>query len=68
MGIFEGILICTDLDGTLLNSAHRVSEENLKAIRHFEQEGGKFTFIGASARLCDRNLRNRAPQRSLWML
>lgn len=52
MGIFEGILICTDLDGTLLNSAHRVSEENLKAIRHFEQEGGKFTFITGRPPVC----------------
>ena len=52
MGIFEGILICTDLDGTLLNSTHRVSEENLKAIRHFEQEGGKFTFVTGRPPVC----------------
>ena len=42
---FEGILICTDLDGTLLNEKRRVSEENLKAIRYFQGEGGRFTFV-----------------------
>ena len=42
---FEGILICTDLDGTLLNSEHTVSRENIDAIEHFKAEGGIFTFI-----------------------
>ena len=52
MGIFDGILICTDLDGTLLDSSHRVSEENLKAIRYFENEGGKFTFVTGRPPVC----------------
>lgn len=42
---FEGILICTDLDGTLLNSQSRISPENLAAIEYFKKEGGLFTFI-----------------------
>ena len=42
---FEGILICTDLDGTLLNSRHTVSRENREAIEYFKAEGGLFTFI-----------------------
>lgn len=45
MGIFDGILICTDLDGTLLRNDKSVSEENRKAIAYFKQEGGLFTFI-----------------------
>lgn len=45
MGKFDGILICTDLDGTLLNSEHRISKENLEAIEYFKQEGGIFTFV-----------------------
>lgn len=45
MGKFDGILICTDLDGTLLNSLHRVSDENARAIEYFKSEGGSFTFI-----------------------
>ncbi len=42
---FEGILLCTDLDGTLLGSDGEVSRENLKAIEYFKAEGGCFTFI-----------------------
>ena len=45
MGKFDGYLICTDLDGTLLNSNRRVSEENTRAIEYFKGEGGSFTFI-----------------------
>ena len=42
---FDGILICTDLDGTLLNSKRQLSKENLCAIEYFKENGGKFTFI-----------------------
>ena len=42
---FEGILICTDLDGTLLNNDKKVSSENIEAINYFKDNGGLFTFI-----------------------
>jgi Cof subfamily protein (haloacid dehalogenase superfamily) len=42
---FENILICTDLDGTLLNSQKQISRENLEAIEYFKSEGGYFTFV-----------------------
>jgi len=42
---FEGILICTDLDGTLLRADKSVSKENLEAIEYFKAEGGLFTFV-----------------------
>lgn len=42
---FEGILICTDLDGTLLRNDKSISRENLEAIEYFKREGGYFTFI-----------------------
>ena len=42
---FEGILICTDLDGTLLREDKSISKENLQAIEHFKSQGGIFTFI-----------------------
>lgn len=44
MGKFDGILLCTDLDATLLSSKTIVSEENIKAINYFKEQGGKFTF------------------------
>ena len=42
---FEGILICTDLDGTLLRNDKSISTTNLDAIEYFKNEGGMFTFI-----------------------
>lgn len=45
MGKFDGILICTDLDGTLLRKDKSVSKENADAIEYFKKEGGLFTFI-----------------------
>ena len=42
---FEGILICTDLDGTLLKNDKSVSSENIEAINYFKSSGGLFTFI-----------------------
>jgi len=42
---FEGLLFCTDLDGTLFASGGSVSRENLDAIEYFKSEGGLFTFI-----------------------
>ena len=32
MGKFDGMLICTDLDGTLLRNDKTISDENKKAI------------------------------------
>ena len=45
MGKFDGILICTDLDGTLLKKDKTISKENLDAIEYFKKEGGVFTFV-----------------------
>ncbi len=45
MGKFDGILICTDLDGTLYRNDKTISDENREAIEYFKSEGGYFTFI-----------------------
>ena len=45
MGKFDGILICTDLDGTLLRKDKSISEENLAAIDYFCDNGGAFTIV-----------------------
>ena len=45
MGKFSGILLCTDLDGTLYRNDKTVSDENLDAIEYFKNKGGLFTFI-----------------------
>ena len=41
---FDGVLIGTDLDGTLFNSDSLVSEGNRKAIKYFMENGGRLTF------------------------
>ena len=42
MGRYSGMLLCSDLDGTLLNSERQVSDENAEAIRAFRSQGGVF--------------------------
>ena len=43
MGRFDGTLLASDMDGTLLNDAHELSAENTEAIRYFTENGGVFT-------------------------
>ncbi len=40
---FDGIVLISDMDGTLLTEAKTISKENLEAIRYFRENGGKFT-------------------------
>ncbi len=48
MGKFDGILIASDLDGTLLYDM-KVSNENRQAINYFIDGGGKFTIATGRA-------------------
>jgi len=41
MGLYDGYLILSDIDGTLTVNG-TLSEENLRAIRRFQREGGRF--------------------------
>ena len=43
MGKYSGILICSDIDGTLTYETGKISLENLDAINRFMKEGGLFT-------------------------
>ena len=62
MGKFDGILICSDFDGTLFTGSS-ISEENASAIRYFQENGGRFTitsgrypaFLGAHRHRVDAN-------------
>lgn len=40
---YKGYTIVTDMDGTLLNSKGKLSEENINSIRKFISKGGNFT-------------------------
>lgn len=43
MGIFDGYLICSDVDGTLISDDFKIPTVNLEAIKYFQEEGGMFT-------------------------
>ncbi len=43
MGKFDGYLICSDIDGTLIDDNFKIPEVNMEAIRYFQKEGGLFT-------------------------
>lgn len=51
MGRFDGKLLVSDMDATLLNDNHEVTAENFDAINYFISEGGLFTV--ASGRMID---------------
>lgn len=53
---FEGVLFCTDLDGTLYSNDKTVSKENLDAIAYFQSEGGLFTFITGRVPMTSRHI------------
>jgi Cof subfamily protein (haloacid dehalogenase superfamily) len=41
---FDGVLICSDFDGTLAHH-QTISQQNIDAIRYFQAEGGLFTVV-----------------------
>lgn len=49
MGKFDGYLLLSDVDGTLLDDSNNVSGENAEAIEYFKSEGGIFTFASGRA-------------------
>lgn len=65
LGKFDGILLISDMDGTLLDSNDRISDENCKAIDYFIAEGGKFTVasgrMGAAVQVFFDKLHINAP-------
>lgn len=44
MRVIHPTLLVTDLDGTLLNNEHKISELNSKSIKRFQLDGGLITF------------------------
>lgn len=43
MGKYDGILLCSDLDGTIVDSKGAISKENIDAIKYFMDNGGRFS-------------------------
>ena len=40
MGLFDGVIIVSDIDGTFLGRGGRLVPENLEKIRYFQERGG----------------------------
>ncbi len=47
--IFDKVLLFTDMDCTLLNDNHEISEENIEALEKFVSLGGRFAFASGRA-------------------
>lgn len=43
MKLFDGVLLASDMDGTLLDSEKRVPRRNLEALKRFTEQGGRFS-------------------------
>ena len=50
MGKFDGILIASDMDGTLLNDNHGIDSGNIDALRYFTENGGYFALATGRTR------------------
>ncbi len=59
MGKFDGILICSDIDGTLTDTQGNISSENVEAAKYFIANGGSFTFCSGRPPMSLRNLAKR---------
>ncbi|MFI3164137.1 MAG: Cof-type HAD-IIB family hydrolase [Bacillota bacterium] len=47
---FKDVYIITDMDGTLINSSHKIDSENISAINYFVENGGTFSVATGRAR------------------
>ncbi len=51
MGKFDGFLFCSDYDGTLADYKGNIPQNNLDAIKYFQENGGIFTVV--TGRACE---------------
>ncbi len=51
MGKFDGFLFCSDYDGTLADYKGNIPQNNLDAIKYFQENGGVFTVV--TGRTCE---------------
>ncbi|MBQ3066383.1 MAG: HAD-IIB family hydrolase [Clostridia bacterium] len=49
MGKFDGYMLISDLDGTLVDRNFGISDENSEAIRYFQENGGRMTIASGRA-------------------
>lgn len=42
---YDGLVLCSDVDGTLIDKNNRVPKENIEAIEYFRAHGGRFLLV-----------------------
>ncbi|MDO5547275.1 MAG: Cof-type HAD-IIB family hydrolase [Eubacteriales bacterium] len=50
MGKFDGVLLASDMDGTLLNDQRKIDQGNIEALNYFTQNGGYFALATGRTR------------------
>ena len=50
MGKFDGVLLASDMDGTLLNDQRQIDRGNIEALEYFTQNGGYFALATGRTR------------------
>jgi Cof subfamily protein (haloacid dehalogenase superfamily) len=68
MGKFDGYLLVSDFDGTLIDHKLRISDENIDAIRSFIDQGGRFVGATGRSELNVRPYTTGLPLSSPWIL
>ena len=61
MGKFDGLLIASDMDGTLLNDQRKIGEATIEALNYFTQNGGSFALATGRTRPATAAYRNLLP-------
>ena len=53
MNKFDGYLILSDMDGTLLGDDREISQQNREAVAYFTKNGGRFALVHRPERLAE---------------
>lgn len=60
MGIFDGCLLASDIDGTLIESGY-INPKNIKKIEYFVREGGQFSLSTGRTAAAVNDVLNKVP-------
>lgn len=61
MGKFDGVLLCSDMDGTLLDDHDLIGKKTIEALNYFTQEGGHFSLATGRTRPSTATFRPQVP-------
>lgn len=56
MGVFDGCVLLSDVDGTLVEGGNPVPQRNIDAIRYFTSNGGKFAIATGRSQMAAKSI------------